>query len=234
MNYTLMPGQSHAASEEETLSMIRSVLTEEVEQPPKRKRSPKARQPKADRPDTPQATATPRPFVERTTESNPRRRATDLPDLADTDASGRKRGAPKVVQNVAGLVSRLRAFRPTTRHLAIVSVLLLLVVRPHWFVIGTVLGVALVVGVFMVLGADRIWGGVVKRLDQVEARDPVRACELRKKLDRFACRWDAILDFFPDGMVDGLYMPDLQSLHDAEQAHENAVADRLNRMVQEG
>ena len=33
MTYTLIPGQSHTASEEETLSMIRSVLTEDVDPP---------------------------------------------------------------------------------------------------------------------------------------------------------------------------------------------------------
>ncbi|WP_415401653.1 hypothetical protein [Tateyamaria sp. SN3-11] len=232
MTYTLIPGQSHTASEEETLSMIRSVLTEDTEPTPKRKRARKAAAPKAE-----VQTA----FVERSEDPNPRRRAEDLPELeqvAEPTQQPRTSRGPglgaRLKPLLAAPIARVRAFRPTTRHLAIVSVLLLLVVRPHWFVIGAVLMLALVIGTFLILGSDRIWRGVLSVLTRIEARNPARAQELRTKLDGFAYRWDAVLDIFPDGMVDGLYMPDFQAMQEAEEAHAEAVGARLERMMHEG
>ena len=133
----------------------------------------------------------------------------------------------------SSVIARLRTFRPTLRHLALASLALLVVLRPHWFVVTGALVVALIVGAFMLFGSDRIWRMVLAHLARVEARNPDRAAVLRTRLDRFACRWDAILDFFPDGMVDGLYMPDLQAMQDGEAAHTEAMAARLERMVHE-
>ncbi|MEX0309751.1 MAG: hypothetical protein AB3N17_05825, partial [Tateyamaria sp.] len=110
---------------------------------------------------------------------------------------------------------------------------LLVVVRPHWFVLAAVLLLVAVTLTFLTFGADRIWRTLSAVLTRIEARDSVRATLLRDRLDRFACRWDAVLDLFPDGMVDGLYMPDLQALQQAEIDHQNVVARRLDRMVQE-
>ncbi|WP_299142514.1 hypothetical protein [uncultured Tateyamaria sp.] len=228
MTYTLIPGQSHEASEEETMSMIRSLLTEDVAAPAK----PAPAKAQATKPEE-----APQAFVSRSVGDAPRRRATDLPDLQDNaETAPRKRrlALPNVTGIIRARLAHLRAFRPSTRHLAMVSTLLLLVVRPHWFVIGLVLTIAVVTGAFMTLGADRIWRGVLNWLDRVAARDPARAQQLRVRLDRFACRWDGVLDMFPDGMVDGLYMPDFQGMQDAEAAHIAAMGHRLDRMVQEG
>ena len=65
----------------------------------------------------------------------------------------------------------------------------------------------------------------------MDARNPVRGVLLREHMDRFACGWDSSLDRFPDGMVDGLYMPDLQAMESAEAAHSYAMAQRLARMA---
>ncbi|APX12567.1 hypothetical protein [Tateyamaria omphalii] len=226
MKYTLIPGQSHTASEEETMSMIRSVLTDDTDTVPA------------------QADPTPavvrRAFVEKTTAPIPRRRAEDLPDLAEAeDASVPRprltsRIAKALLRPVSGLAARIRTFQPTTRHIALALSALLFVLRPHWFVIGAVLAVMLSAGTFLLLGADRIWRGVLAWLDRVEARDPARATDLRVKLDTFAYRWDAVLDIFPDGMVDSLYMPDFQAMQRADIDHQQVVSDRLSRMAHEG
>lgn len=227
MTYTLIPGQPHTASEEETLSMIRSVLTEDVQPEPAKKRTQKQ-----------VAKRVAEPEAAPVAEEQPRR--TDaFPDLEAEEPAPAKRKARRArptinMRVLTRPIAALRAFRPTTRHLAIVSVLLLIVVRPHWFVIGVVLMLAAVIGAFMTLGADRIWHRVLKRLERVEAKDPARATELRTKLDHFAYRWDGFLDLFPDGMVDSLYMPDFQTLGQSEERHTNAMSERLARMGQEG
>ncbi|WP_299146875.1 hypothetical protein [uncultured Tateyamaria sp.] len=213
MTYTLMPGQSHEISDEDMMSVIRSVLTEDVPSDPAPKRSAKTIH---------------RAFT-------PRRRTDDLPEIAqqEEERPAKPRRPVLRMDALARTVARIRAFRPSTRHLAIVSTLLLVVVRPHWFVIAAVLIVTLVVGVFLLIGSDRIWRGIVARLARIEVANPERAARLRTRLDRFACRWDAILDMFPDGMVDSLYMPDLQEAEDAEAQHADAVAARMRRMAEE-
>ncbi|MEX0370077.1 MAG: hypothetical protein AB3N09_05550 [Tateyamaria sp.] len=225
MKYTLIPGESQTATEEETMSMIRSVLSEEE--------APKPTAPKM------VAAAAKRAFVARSVEAAPRRRSSDLPPLAASDdvpapkQPKRTRSFSRLMAAPMHLIARVRAFHPTTRQLALVSMALLVVVRPHWFVLGAVLVLVAVTLTFLTFGADRIWRALSAVLTRIEARDNVRAAVLRDRLDRFACRWDAVLDLFPEGMVDGLYMPDLQALQQAEIDHQNVVARRLDRMVQE-
>lgn len=238
MNYTLIPGQSHEASEEETMSMIRSVLTEDKDTPKPQPERKVAVTPEPAKPveDTP--TEELRAFVERTPEPAPRRRATDLPEITGVDATPKGPGLisrvlQRALRPLARVLGRVRGFQPTTRHIAIASMALLIVLRPHWFAIGAVLMLALVIGTVFALGTDRIWRGVLNWLDRVSVRDNARATELRSKLDAFAYRWDGFLDLFPDGMVDGLYMPDFQSLRQAEIDHQEVVAERLTRMAQE-
>mmetsp|Transcript_22415 Transcript_22415/g.36086 ORF Transcript_22415/g.36086 Transcript_22415/m.36086 type:complete len:233 (+) Transcript_22415:2824-3522(+) len=232
MTYTLIPGQSHAASEEETLSMIRSVLTEDVQPEPTRKSARKNMPRRVAAPSSaaPKAASVP--------EEQPRRAAV-LPELqaeqpAPAMPKSKRKPLPIRAATVTGLIKSIHDFRPTARHLAIVSTLLLIVVRPHWFVIGAVLICAMAIGAFLTLGADRIWHRVLRRLDRVEAKNPARAAALRAKLDGFAYRWDGFLDMFPDGMVDSLYMPDFQTLGQSEERHTNVMSDRLARMGQEG
>ncbi|GGX60651.1 hypothetical protein GCM10007385_32400 [Tateyamaria omphalii] len=226
MKYTLIPGQPHTASEEETMSMIRSVLTDDAETLKPHRR--KAKVADMDTAGDPQESL--RAFTERTPPPAPRRRADDLPEL-EKDTYVQKR--PDRFHELANTIMRVRRFEPKTRHLALACAALLFVVRPHWFVIAAVIVFALVVAIFLTFGADRIWTAVLGWLDRVEMKDSARAEDLRAKLDTFAYRWDSVLDLFPDGMVDGLYMPDFQSLRMAEVEHQEVVAERLSRMVQE-
>ncbi|WP_299591961.1 hypothetical protein [uncultured Tateyamaria sp.] len=234
MKYTLIPGQPHTASEEETMSMIRSVLTDEGGPSKPQPRKTKAIQKVAQRGGIGQHAAdrtdAPRAFDQRASEAAPHRRATDLPELAP-DVQVQKRA--RIFRPLANVIAQVRGFQPRTRHVALASAALLFVLRPHWFVIGAAIALALVAGAFLTLGTDRIWTAIMGWLNQVEAKDTARAEELRVKLDAFAYRWDSVLDLFPDGMVDGLYMPDFQALQMAEAEHQEVVADRLHRMAQE-
>lgn len=242
MQYEPIPGQPQYATEEETMSVIRAVLTQEDAAKPSRKVARAAlvadkvdRAATSDMDDVQNLTA----FVERTSEPNPRRRADDLPALQDsipeTLRSARKPWAAKAAVSLVGTISltlrRVRHFRPSTRHLALASVALLIVLRPYWFLIIGVLFAACVFVAFLIFGSNRIWRGVLSFLVRIAAREPERATHLRARLDRFAYRWDGFLDYFPDGMVDGLYMPDFQDMQTGDAAHTHAMTERLSRMA---
>ncbi len=232
-----MPGKPFEGTEEETMQTIRQILTAEFEAEDNASRSahkdvaaPQDRDPSA-----------PRAFVERTLGKAPRRRANDFPEIAkDAPEPAKKRASavsrlvPKALGLAPATIGQVTQFRPTTRHLAIVSTLLLVVVRPHWFVIAICLMLSVVIGTFLLLGSERIWTAVLARLTKIEEKDPARGAVWRARLDNFAYRWDGFLDLFPDGMVDELYMPDFQSMAMDEEQYANAMADRLDRMVREG
>lgn len=243
MKYEPIPGQPQYATDEETMAIIRAVLTEDEEPKPTRKAGRLARRKcgsvdedwNAER----RSGESLRSFVARSGGTKRRRRADDLPELAEVEPETlQPKRTPWVAPRIAkassmvgSLIRRVRSFRPSTRQLALACLALLVVVRPHWFVIGGALLLGGVAGIFLLFGSDRIWRGVVSYLRRVDARDPVRGVLLRERMDWWACRWDAVLDRFPDGMVDGLYMPDLQAMETAEAAHTYAMAQRLARMA---
>lgn len=215
--YTLMPGKPFEGTEEETLQTIREILTEELTAEPKPRRGAKA-------------------FMQRSTAAaqKPRRRSEDFPVLQDVPQvelkSVKKR---KMSGHLERRLRRVTAFRPTTRHLAIVSTLLLVVVRPQWFAFGALVAIVLTTALFLTFGAQRIWRAVQRGVERIERKDAERGAALRVRLDRFACRWDGLLDMLPDGMADDLYMPDfLDANRDKDAELDRVVTDRLNRMVE--
>ena len=232
MKYEPIPGQPQHATEEETMAVIRAVLTEDEAPKPTRKAARLARR-------NGRASERQTSFGVYGKGTRSRRRADDLPELAEVapDVPQTKRTlsvAPAIAglrNMIVRLIRSVRAFRPSTRQLALVCLALLVVVRPQWFVISGLTLVACLVGAFVIFGSDRIWRGVTAYLRRVDARNPVRGVLLRERMDRFACGWDSILDRFPDGMVGGLYMPDLQAMESAEAAHSYAMAQRLARMA---
>ena len=237
-----LPGQSHNPSEEETMSVIRSVLTE-AEEPDANRKASRAERKAAARANASSETNTGskvRAFVERTIQPNPRRRAADLPELNAAEETAPKRATrmPKVGAALGGgmapLIARLRGFRPTTRQIAFLSLALLVVLRPFWFVVVGVSLLVVVAGSFMIFGSDRVWGVVLALLDRVEAISPKRADRLRDRLDDFACRWDSFLDRFPEDYVEAFYMPDLQAMKEADDAYHAALDSRIDRMAQDG
>lgn len=132
------------------------------------------------------------------------------------------------------LMSRVRGYRPKPAHLALGAFAILVVTRP-WLVLGlTFLFLFIMVGVFLMVGYDGFWQGVMKANRWYANRRPSRAAVLHARLDRFAMRWDAVLDRFPEGTVDGLYLPDFGEMAIAEQRHDEALERRLAGLGKSG
>lgn len=126
---------------------------------------------------------------------------------------------------IARAKSAVQGYRPTPRHIGIASLALVVFFRP-WLVLGIVfLTLVVLAGVFLILGYDGFWRQVMGVARWYAQRHPSRATEMHRKLDGFAMRWDAILDRFPEGTVDGLYLPDFGHLAVADAKHD-AVLDR--------
>ena len=83
---------------------------------------------------------------------------------------------------------------------------------------------------FLFVGAERIWDWVAGLLAFVQKRSPKMGEKFRTWLDTVAYRWDWVLDRFPDGAVDTLYMPDFSTRAEFKARDEAAIADRLDRM----
>ncbi len=134
----------------------------------------------------------------------------------------------------AGLVDRLQGYRPTIAHGALGVFALLVLFRP-WLIIGIAFLFGLIlVGVLLILGYDGFWQGVMRLSRWYASRRPSRAAVMHERLDRFAVRWDSFLDRFPEGSVDGLYLPDFGGLAAADRRHEDAMERRLNGMQEGG
>lgn len=134
----------------------------------------------------------------------------------------------------AGIVDRIRAYRPTAKHVAFAAIALFVFMRP-WLVFGLLaFFIIVMIGVFLIAGYDGFWHGVVKVSRWYATRRPSRAAILHARLDSFAVRWDAILDRFPEGTVDGLYLPDFAELASADARHDEVVERRLAGMQEKG
>ena len=125
------------------------------------------------------------------------------------------------------LKRKITGYRPTPRHLIWASVGLLVLLRP-WLVLGFILlGLVMTIALFLILGYDGFWSRAMKAARWYANRRPHRAAELHRKLDGFAVKWDAVLDRFPEGTVDGLYLPDFGELATADKRHDEAMERRL-------
>ena len=125
---------------------------------------------------------------------------------------------------------RIRAKRPPARAV-ILSLLALAVVLRPWLVFGVLfVTVFVVLGVFLALGYDGFWQRAMALGRWYAARQPERAAALHARLDAFAMKWDAMLDRFPEGTVDGLYLPDFGEMAAAEARHDAALDRRFDRL----
>lgn len=140
------------------------------------------------------------------------------------------RGSGTFARLTAPFVARIKGYRPTPKHMIVAALLVLVFFRP-WLVLGIVLLSLLVfIGVFLILGYDGFWQRGMAIARWYAQRNPDRAFEMHSRLDQFAMKWDAVLDKFPDGTVDGLYLPDFQEIEAAEKRHEAALDRRLKDM----
>ncbi len=127
----------------------------------------------------------------------------------------------------SALLQRLKAYRPARSHVVIAALLAVVVLRP-WLVLGLlILTTIIMIGVFLMVGFDGFWHGVMRASRWYAKRRPSRAAAVHAKLDSFAMRWDAVLDRFPEGTVDSLYLPDFSELASADARHDAAVERRL-------
>lgn len=147
---------------------------------------------------------------------------------------------------------RKRARRATQRRTALPRLSVPTALRrasPRWAAIAVLFGCAMlypavivfplfvsifsVIGAFVLFGSERVWRAVSRILTRYEARAPRKAARLMARLDAFAVHWDAILDRFPEGTVDGLYLPDFANHKERAVEQEAMLADRLERMHQQ-
>lgn len=135
---------------------------------------------------------------------------------------------------LGGLMDRVRAYRPTRLHIILAVCGLVVFMRP-WLILGLMfIFVFIMVGVFLITGYDGFWQAVMKISRWYASRRPDRAASLHARLDRFAVRWDAVLDRFPEGTVDALYLPDFGDLATAELRHDEAMERRLASLQEKG
>jgi len=146
--------------------------------------------------------------------------------------------AAKPASNRDGIVARAKAkvlgYRPTPRHTVLACLALLIVFRP-WLVLGLIfLSLFIVAGIFLILGYDGFWRRAMGLARWYARRRPSRSAELHRKLDNFAMKWDAVLDRFPEGSVDGLYLPDFGDLAEAEARHDATLDRRFDSLRENG
>lgn len=202
----------------ETLAGIRSLMAEEKPLPARQERPepepiPFTAEP-SQRPETGKARPGFVPLAE--------------PDAAPQPAAVKKKRKPSAsAGRISEAKARLLAYRPTPRHIVLAGFALLVLFRP-WLLFGLfMIFLAFMVGIFLVLGYDGFWRRTMGLVSWYARRRPSRSAAIHQKLDRFAMKWDAILDRFPEGTVDGLYLPDFGELAEAERRHEAALERRL-------
>lgn len=155
----------------------------------------------------------------------------DTPEGCAKDEPVAKNTAQRLDLDV--IKSALGAYRPTPKHIALAVFALVLVFRPHWVLLSVALTLFVTIGAFVCFGADRVWGMLMIAFQRFSQRRPEQAVRLSSKMDAFALRWDALLDRFPEGSVDGLYLPDFQTLSTRDDAHAEAMDARLAQMRSE-
>ncbi len=208
-----------AGLDDESLLAIRSLVSEQPATDPARRDQPSRT---VDGPAAPQRN---------------QRKADSLPPLAEPHGDTAERSPRKVADRkrsvrpaggaLAGLRARVRGYRPKPTHIALALLLLLVVFRP-WLMFGLIfVTLVIITGVFLITGYDGFWHGVIRISRWYARRNPARAGVIHRRLDGFAMRWDAVLDRFPEGTVDGLYLPDFGGLATADARHDEAMERRL-------
>jgi hypothetical protein len=137
------------------------------------------------------------------------------------------------VSNADLTLSKIRA-EITPRRLAWAVPILCVVIWPATVFFLVVLTVFLTVGLFVFVGADKLWDSVARFAKSYADKHPERKDAIYDKLDDIAVMWDNLLDRFPEGTVDGLYMPDFSNIEELERQHDAKVTDRLNQLQSQG
>jgi hypothetical protein len=132
----------------------------------------------------------------------------------------KKQGHPGTTADKSGskpaLMERIKAYRPARKHIALVALAGVMIWRP-WLIPG-ILFVSFWVGliVFLTLGPDRAMEKFASFWNRLERRRPQTADRLRNGADRFALKFDALLDRLPDHWAEKLALPDLSRRTEAD------------------
>lgn len=121
----------------------------------------------------------------------------------------------------------------TPARISLVAAALAIVMFPATVFLLIVLAAFLVGCTVVLMGSDAVWAKLRAGIEWYCRRNPERRDEVYDRLDDIAVAWDNFLDRFPEGSVDGLYMPDFANLEELERQHEATVSDRLERMHQQ-
>ncbi|WP_243266585.1 hypothetical protein [Sulfitobacter sp. DSM 110093] len=125
---------------------------------------------------------------------------------------------------------KLSKSRPSPWVIILGALALLVVLRPLLMLGLILLTVFVTLGVFLALGYDGFWQRAMALGRWYTGRRPERAARIRARLDAFAMKWDAVLDRFPEGTVDGLYLPDFGEIAAADARHDEALDRRFDSL----
>lgn len=125
---------------------------------------------------------------------------------------------------------RFTGYRPKLRHLLSFGAIALLLFRPVLVIGLFILSLMVLVGVVLIVGYDVFWIRMAAVARWYAGRNPEKAAAFHGKLDRFAMKWDSFLDRFPEGSVDGFYLPDLNDSAAVDADHEAALDRRLRSL----
>ena len=81
---------------------------------------------------------------------------------------------------------------------------------------------------YLMLGYDAFWRRALRPVRRYVARHPDRAAIVHQRIDRFAFRWDAVLDRFPERLVAGLYLPDVSDIAAVADEDETPIDLRMS------
>lgn len=116
------------------------------------------------------------------------------------------------------------------RHLTLAVIAGALLMWPGLVLGAVALWILGTVAAFLTLGGERIWSAVSTIAAFYASMRPAKAAGLYAWLDSVAYRWDGVLDRFPDGSVDSLYMPDFQHMEDTKRLNKAILKERLARL----
>lgn len=146
------------------------------------------------------------------------------------DPSAKKSQRYTVEEAVPPGKSWLKSYRPKVAHVTIAALLVLVLFRP-WLMVGlAVTALFLLIVSLLILGYDGFWKSVMSVSRWYASKRPSEAGEMHARLERFAAKWDAFLDNFPDGTVDGLYMPEFENFTHRDERHDAMMAQRLKSL----
>lgn len=173
----------------------------------------------------------------------PPRKADTLPKIAAAEVDDTASLRTLMAGQPGRRITKRKELKPQGRFSAAIerfkhgefSMLPLVLVAAVWaaiyapFIVLGVLVLTLAISAvfFVILGYDGFWSMMMSVAGKYIRRRPSQSGVWRQRINRLTDRTDAILDRFPEGSVDALYLPDFSQYAKDEKRHEDVVARRL-------